>query len=170
MGRIPYEQTGVSTPVFGVEWQKKSTDHTIAHEVIVFLEDRRLLFGDRHVEDERFCISSALQIRAFLTEQLRRYDMGRELHLALKAMRAAFRHFVDVAGPEGENFRYRMGSSGADRFGLALGDLRSRVGFFVAAIATQYEIAIDEDLSAILPPPPMDEDDQEGGSFMVPRF
>ena len=162
MGRIPYELTGVSTPVFGIQWQKKSTDSKIAREVIVFLEDRRLLFGDRHVEDERHCVDSALQIRAFLTEQLRRYDMGKELQLALKAMRAACRRFIDIAGPEGGNFGYRMGSIGANRFGLALGDLRSQMGFYVAAIATQYKIEVDEDLSTILPPPPMEDDEQVG--------
>ncbi|WP_155128680.1 DUF6650 family protein [[Actinomadura] parvosata] len=159
MGRIPYEVTGVSTPLFGIQWQKTSTDRRIAREVIVFLEDRRLLFGDRHVEDEGHCVRSALQIRAFLTEQLKRHEMGRELSTALKAMRAACRQFVDVAGPQGENFGYRMGPIGANRFGLALGDLRSQMGFYVAAIATQYKIEVDDDLATILPPPPEDEDE-----------
>ncbi|GAA3424584.1 hypothetical protein GCM10018953_17670 [Streptosporangium nondiastaticum] len=167
MGRIPYEITGISTSLFGIQWQKKDTDRKIAHEVIIFLEDRRLLFGDRHVDDEAHCVQSAIQIRAFITEQLKRHKMGRELCLALKAMRSACRHFVDVAGPQGENFGYRMGPIGANRFGLALGDLRAQMGFYIATIATQYKIEVDDDLSTILPPPPKDED---GDPSWLPGF
>ncbi|WP_432871830.1 DUF6650 family protein [Microbispora rosea] len=149
----------MSLPGFGIQWQKTSTDRKIANEVIAFLEDRRLLFGDRHVDDEGDCVHSALQIRTFLTEQLRRDGVGRELRQILKAMRATCRNFVDAAGPGGRNFGYHMGPTGANRFGLALGDLRSRMGFYIAAIATQYKIEIDEDLSTILPPRPKERDD-----------
>ncbi|WP_055483151.1 DUF6650 family protein [Sphaerimonospora mesophila] len=159
MGRIPYEITGLSTSLFGIQWQKADTDRKIANRVVAFLEDRRLLFGDRHMEDEVHCVRSAIQIRAFLTEQLTQRHIGQELRQILKAMRAACRHFVDAAGPDGRNFEYRMGLAGDNAFGLALGDLRSRMGFYIAAIATQYKIEVDEGLSAILPPPPEDSDE-----------
>lgn len=39
-----------------------------------------------------------------------------------------------------------------DSFSLALGELRSRIGFHVALIADQYGIEIEPGLALILPP------------------
>ena len=68
---VGYDVTGFSTPFVGVQWTKTARDKDIARAVVVFLEDRRVLFADRHVEDEQHCVESVLQIRAFLTEQIK---------------------------------------------------------------------------------------------------
>ncbi|GAA5038727.1 DUF6650 family protein [Actinopolymorpha pittospori] len=160
MGRIPYELTGISFPLFGASWQKKRTDKAVANSVIRVLEDRRLLFGDRHAEDEMHCVESALEIRQYLTTRLTDDEMGNDLRGVLKAMRAACRKFVEVAGPNACNFMHRgsWGPSG-DVFGLALGDLRSQMGFYIAALVIQYKIEIEDDLAKILPPPPVEDND-----------
>jgi hypothetical protein len=76
---------------------------------------------------------------------------------SLQAMRAAARQFVDAAGPNARNFRH--GWAPDNTFGLMLGDFRTLMGVQIARIATQYDLAIEDDLAAILPP--SDEDDPE---------
>jgi hypothetical protein len=66
-------------------------------------------------------------------------------------MRTAMRAFVDAAGPDACNFRYHHGHM-TDRFSLALGELRSRVGLHLAVIAGQHGIEVEPDLAQILPP------------------
>ncbi|MFT4264078.1 MAG: hypothetical protein QM572_11900 [Nocardioides sp.] len=154
-----YELTGVSIPLGGIQWQKTPGDKAVARAVLAFLEDRRLLFGDRHVEDERHCVQSALQIRTMLTEQITNAKAGRELEGCLKAMRGACRKFVEVAGPEGRHFDRPHYPREADAFGLALGDLRTAIGYQLAIILSQYDINIEPPLASILPA--ADEDDQD---------
>lgn len=40
----------------GINWERTPGDERIARAVIIFLEDRRLLFGDRHLEGEAHCV------------------------------------------------------------------------------------------------------------------
>jgi hypothetical protein len=64
---------GVSGPLglgFSVQWDYAEGDEEVARRVIIFLEDRRLLFGERHLEDEMHCLQSAIEIRYFLTTEL----------------------------------------------------------------------------------------------------
>ena len=60
-----YRLTGVGGFGFSINWDKAKGDKEIAEAVIAFLEDRRLLFGDRHAEDEMHCVQSAIEIRQF---------------------------------------------------------------------------------------------------------
>ena len=148
----------VSILGFAIDWERTDGDERIARYVVGFLEDRRLLFGDRHFEDEGHCVASALECRALLTRQLAEAGLGRELEAALKAMRASFRQFVERGGPYGRNFQRHGHMYEADPFSLALGDLRAQVGEQLARIAWRYVLEIDDTLAAILPPDP-DRDD-----------
>lgn len=151
--------TGADLPFIGggLSWEYTEDDKKVARTVVTFLEDRRLLFGDRHCEDEVHCIRSALDIRAFLTDQITQAKPGKDLEACLRAMRAACRKFVATGGPNGEDFfangrYYRT----ADLFGLALGDLRTSIGHQLAIILRHYPMEIEESLASILPP--LDED------------
>ena len=146
----------------GINWERTPGDERVARDVVIFLEDRRLLFGDRHLEDEDHCVASALECRAFLTSRIAATSPGRPLEATLKAMRAAFRQFVERAGPHGQNFRYRGSLHEADPFSLALGDVRSQVGEQLARIAWRYDIEIDDELARILPP-----DDDSAPSWLI---
>lgn len=147
--------TGVDLPFIGdgAAWEYTESDKKIARAVVAFLEDRRVLFGDRHCEDERFCIHSTIAIRAFLTDQITKAKSGKSLEASLRAMRAAYRKLVTVGGPDGDDFfangrYYRT----ADLFGLALGDLRTSIGHQLAAILARYNIEVEEEFASILPP------------------
>jgi len=64
-----------------------------------------------------------------------------------------------AAGPDARNFDLKYSMQGAETFGLAMGDLRSQLGFYVGALATQYGLPVEMHLRRILPPQPTDEDD-----------
>lgn len=66
--------------------------------MVTFLEDRRLLYSYRDMEDEVHCIRSALAIREFLTNELASHSVGRSLGASLRAMRAGCRAFLEKAG------------------------------------------------------------------------
>jgi hypothetical protein len=153
---MPYRPTGIGGFGFSINWEKVPGDEDVAREVIAFLEDRRLLFGKRHAEDEMYCVASANDIRRFLTSELFQAKAGRSLATSIRTIRAALREFVDAAGPEARNFRYHHGAM-TDEFSLALGELRSRVGLQAALIAYHYDIEVEDDLAQILPPP-LDDD------------
>ena len=144
---------------FSVNWEKVPGDEEVAHRVVTFLEDRRLLFGKRHSEDELECVSSAMMSRAFLTDELTKAKAGKSLADSLRAMRAAFRQFVDAAGPSARNFRGYIGSPGMDPYSTALENLRALVGLHLALIADKYNIEIEPDLAQILPPDASADDD-----------
>lgn len=148
----------VSILGFGIDWERTQGDERIARYVVGFLEDRRLLFADRHVEDEAHCVASALECRALLTGLLAEANVGQHLETSLKAMRASFRKFVERGGPDGRDFQHHHANYEADPFSLALGDLRSQIGEQLARIAWRYDIEIDELLATILPPD-ADQDD-----------
>lgn len=79
-GTMPYRPTGIGGFGFSVNWEKVPGDEEVARRVITFLEDRRVLFGMRHMEDEQYCVDSANQIRHFLTDQLSQAKAGLRQH------------------------------------------------------------------------------------------
>lgn len=109
----------VSILGFGVKWDVTQGDKKVARSVIAFLEDRRLLFGNRHGEDQPYSIESALSCRTFLTAQIALTTSGKPLEASLKSMRAAFRQFVERGGPQGISFD-RDSWHSADPYALAL--------------------------------------------------
>lgn len=155
--------TGFSVPLGGVQWADVPDDRTTAKAVIAFLEDRRVLFGSRHAEDQMHCLASVFAIRAFLTDRLvADHNIDAELAGTLKAMRACCRRFTDAAGPDGREFLPgRQPPWSTDPFSLALGDLRTSICFYVAGLARLYKIAVEDELAAILPVPQEDDDISE---------
>jgi len=150
---MPYRLTGAGGFGFSVNWEKVPGDKRVAEQVIGYLEDRRVLFRKRSGEDGMYCVMSANDVRHFLTGQLAEAKPGKSLATSIRAMRAAFREFVDAAGLDAENFRSNRSGMPTNEFSLALGELRSRVGLQVALIADRYEIDVEEELAEILPPP-----------------
>jgi hypothetical protein len=148
---MPYRPTGVGAFGFSLNWEKAPGDEEVARRVVIFLEDRRLLFGKRHSEDELHCVRSAIETRGFLTDQLVKAKPGKSLAQSLRAMRSAMRAFVEAAGPDARKFRYLPGPQ-TDPFSLALGELRALVGLHLAVIAGQYGIKVEDELAQILPP------------------
>jgi hypothetical protein len=148
---VRYRVNGFGALGISLNWEKVPGDEEVARAVISFLEDRRLLFGDRHVEDEIHCVQSANEIRRFVTSRIADAKPGRSLEASLREIRRACRQFMDRAGPNASNFRDRHFGPWTDLFSLAIGELRAIVGLHVALIATEYDLPVEPELASILP-------------------
>lgn len=150
--------TGFSVPPgFGLQWEFTDGDKEIARKAIIFLENRRVLFGERHMEDEMDCVYSAIDIRNYLTDLISSARAGGGVERSLRAIRAACTRFVNQAGPGARNFRGYYGFFSFNPFGQALGELRSLTGIQLALLADRYKLSVEEDLLSIFPP----SDDQD---------
>ncbi|MGA2385970.1 MAG: DUF6650 family protein [Candidatus Bathyarchaeia archaeon] len=146
--------TGISTPIFGVSWNPDHTERDIARQVIVFLEDRRVLYVPCEMECPDHCVQSVLQMREFLTARIAETPEKTELSNSLRAMRAACRKFLGAVGdPHGEvvRFGFQSGHYASWKFLSAIGELRGIFGVQVAKIAVAYGIDVEKELASILP-------------------
>lgn len=91
--------TGFSGPVFGISWNPPKPEIETARRVLVFLEDRRVLYNPYHIEVEHDCIHSVLDIRRFLTDVIGELPRDSKLAEHLRAIRAACRAFLDDTNP-----------------------------------------------------------------------
>ena len=53
--RVPFADiarriTGISTPVFGVSWTPPESKRDVVRRLVAFLEDRRALYAEYHME------------------------------------------------------------------------------------------------------------------------
>jgi hypothetical protein len=153
---------GFSSPVFGISWQPPTADANVARKVVAFLEDRRVLYNGYEFERPDRCVESVQQIRAFLSSMIQDGRIDKELAGILRSMRAACRHFLDVAEPRLDSFYPHLDVSGSHfplglgswvHFTVALGELRGSFGFPLVVLATRYGIEIEANLKTILPNP-----------------
>lgn len=147
--------TGLS--VWGVQWDYTPGDKEAVRRLLTFLEDRRVLFGLRHMEDEYFCLRSVMEIRTLLTDLLGTGIDSKDTAQSLRLLRASCRAFVEAAGPDAQYFRDRN-AHGLDYFSVALGELRAAFGFQVGMLAEQFRIDLEEDLASIVLSPLDDPD------------
>ncbi|MGA2470467.1 MAG: DUF6650 family protein [Solirubrobacteraceae bacterium] len=155
LSEIMSRLNGISTPVGGVSWTPPQSDVGVARRVLVFLEDRRVLYSPYEVEIPDHCVRSVLEIRHFLTRELTGGSIGNDLSGPLQAMRAACRKFLDGVDAEelrSERLRSRdvMGAAGWT-FNQSLGELRGVIGLHVAQIAVRYGLEVPDTLDVILP-------------------
>lgn len=147
--------TGFSTPVFGVSWNPGQAEVATARAVLIYLEDRRVLFAPWNLEVPIDCIESIIQIRAFLTSRL--MDLGdRDNDVAphLRAMRAACRTFLtameELDAQGGIPGPWQPGTP-SWMFNDALGQLRATIGIHVGQLSAKYGIDLEEGLASIVP-------------------
>ena len=151
--------TGVEAYGLAAQWEFTDDDRDVARELILFLEDRRLLFGLRHLEDERDCIRSAMEIRREMGRLLVRATQGKQLEASLRAIQAACRDFVSAGGHDGERFQHGFVAPGMDPFTAALVELRIKVGMHVGVVVDFYRsIELGPELRAIVPNASDDDD------------
>ena len=146
--------TGISTPVFGAQWNPSELEVTKARRVISYLEDRRVLYAPWQMEIPQFCIDSVLEMRRFLTSELSDLDADNELAQSLRAMRAACRKFLDtVQGGRRVIPDRHWHPNHYDNwvFHGALGEMRGVFGIHVAKIAAQHGLDVETGLATILP-------------------
>ena len=155
--RCPDRTGRAAIPIFGVQWKPPVLDRDVARRVIVFLEDRRVLYDPYEVETPELCVKSVLEIRAFLTEVLGQGGIAAQLADSLRAMREACRTFLGSI-PLGEDDEWAVdthdvlfGGVTSWRFNQALGVLRNGFGTHIAQIAVKYGIDVEDSLAGILP-------------------
>lgn len=150
--------TGISCPVFGISWNPPKLESKIAERVIIFLEDKRVLYNPYDLEMPDHCVQSIDSIRKFLTEQL--FDVGKdaELNHNLRAMRSACRKFLDMTTMNNNYFKrengrigHNMGLGGQMLFYSGIGELRGTFGVLIAQVLVMYGIDCESELLTILP-------------------
>src|SRR5690349_10304021 len=89
--------TGFSIPVFGVSWVASPAERQVARELIVHLEDRRVLYNPSDAECPAHCVTSVIEIRRLLSASIARLEGEGVLADHLRAMGTASRRFLDRA-------------------------------------------------------------------------
>jgi len=90
LGRL----TGISTPIGGVSWTPPTDESEVARKLMVFLEDRRVLFMPFNMEVELYVMRSVEDIRTRLTKDLEQVERTSTLGESISAMRASCRKFM----------------------------------------------------------------------------
>lgn len=148
--------TGFSVPVFGVSWNPPVAEITIAKQLVIFLEDRRVLYNDYELESPKHCAMSVLKIREYLTDTLKSLPSESKLEEHIRPMRNACRNFLDtVQDKNGHRLIVDNGFTGGPEnwvFCTALGKLRADLGMRIGAIAVMHGLDLEDDLAGILPP------------------
>jgi hypothetical protein len=145
--------TGFSIPIFGLSWQPDESDMKIAKGVINFLEDRRVLYSPYEWEVPHHCVSSILDIRRMLTDEIGKLSQKKALFNDLQLLRAACRKFLNEIQHHNidTDHPFQMSSFSDWVFYSALGELRGSFGIYISKIAVSYGIDIMGDLSRIIP-------------------
>jgi hypothetical protein len=153
---------GISTPFGGVDFEVPEAEVVVVRRVISLLEDRRILYAPFSFESPEACVQSANQIRHALTTELGQLSSNSQLRDVLQRIRQASREFVTVVEQRIGHGGYGMMRSGwsTAEFGVALGQLRSTVGTYVAILASRYKVDVHDDLASILPSKLVDRDDE----------
>jgi hypothetical protein len=145
--------TGFSIPIFGLSWQPDESDIKIAKRIINFLADRRVLYSPYEWEVPHHCVSSILEIRTMLTDEISKLSQKKELFNDLQLLRAACRKFLDEIQQYNidTDRPFQMSSFNGWVFYSALGELRGSFGIYISKIAVNYGIDITGELSRIIP-------------------
>ena len=145
--------TGISVPVFGIQWSPSELEITKARRIISFLEDRRVFYNPYDMETSEYCIHSINEVRHFLTTELGGVDESSEFAHNLRAMRAACRKFLNTCQEDKKQriIVFYRDNYESHIFFSALGELRGIFGIHIGLIAAQHGLDIEDELASILP-------------------
>ncbi|MEA1604523.1 DUF6650 family protein [Pseudomonas spirodelae] len=147
--RIYKNITGLSCPIFGIQWNAPVIEADEAKSIIVFLEDKRVLFNPANMEDSNHCALSVLEIRSEITKALQALPTSSNLSNSLKRMRKSCHDFSNKLGhPKFSTFDQPVQVSILER---ELFKLREKFGVSVAEISVAYGVDVDDGLASIIP-------------------
>lgn len=147
--RIYKNITGLSCPIFGVQWNAPTIEADEAKKLVLFLEDKRVLFNPANMEDAGHCAQSVIEIRSEITKTLQALPSDSNLEKSLKRMRKACQEFSDKLGhPKYSDFDQPVQISILER---ELFKFRDKCGVSVAEIAVAYGLDVDDGLASIIP-------------------
>ena len=151
---------GFSSPFGGMTLRLPESERDVVRGVIVFLEDRRVLYSPHHLEISSQVVSSLLEIRKELTNALKRVSEESPAAKAFATMRAECRSFLTEDPPDFRHADHREWRGDMDAgFFAKLGQLRAAFGRHFAELAVLYDLDLSEDLRSILPPEPQADDE-----------
>ncbi len=141
--------TGFSCPIFGIQWNPPTPEVTVAQNLIIYLENKRVLFNPTHIENAQHCISSVTDIRNKVTKSLQELSTKSHLAKPLRRMRKSLIDFCNKLGhPLYSSFEYPVQKSMMER---ELFKLREKFGILVSEIAIAYGLDVDDKLASIIP-------------------
>ncbi|GAO72645.1 DUF6650 family protein [Comamonas sp. E6] len=141
--------TGVSVPIFGIQWQPVTAEVTVARDVLRTLEDKRVLYNPYEMEGAHHCIRSVDDMRNTLTGALQKVNPQTHVGKQFARIRKACREFCNIVGsPEFDRAAIPIQKSLLSR---ELTKLRKTAGSAVAAIVIAYGLDVEDDLASIIP-------------------
>ena len=141
--------TGVSVPIFGIQWKPITAEVKVARDLLRELEDKRVLYRPYDMEGGHYCIHSVVDMRQTLTSSLQQVDSNSHLYKQLQKIRRACREFCDVVGsPKYDSAAFPVQESLLAR---ELSRLRNTVGAAVGAVALAYGLDVKDELASIIP-------------------
>lgn len=150
--------TGISTPIFGVSWYPKMQERNIAIKLIIFLEDRRVLYNPVKDENFEYVIASVLKIRERLTRDMELLDRSSELMVLLTEMRRTCRKFLDVNQKYKFDFplKNKEERNNFEKYLQSIMIFRENFGRYIALLSIKYGIDLAYELQSILPKTPIE--------------
>jgi hypothetical protein len=142
--------TGFSTPLGGLQWTPPPTESKVVHDLVTFLEGRRVLFEeDDSNEPAIFCRQSVELIRNELTTTLQSIDQSTEIKVPLRKFRTQCHKFCNEIGhPNFNNLPQAVQSS---LLNVELQQLRKVAGQVIGELSVSFQLDIDDELAAIIP-------------------
>ena len=141
--------TGVSIPIFGIQWKPVMAEVTVARSVLRTLEDKRVLYRPQEMEGAEYCLRSVEGMRHALTGALQQVNSETHLGKQFAKIRRACREFCDIVGSPA--FIQSVPPIQRSLLSRELVKLRKTVGGAVAAIAIAYGLDVEDDLASIMP-------------------
>jgi hypothetical protein len=140
--------TGFSLGPFGVSWTPRPDKREIIRQLIVFLEDRRVLYNPYDMEYGKWVNQSILEVRKELTDTLKKFPDDEPTIQILRTMRSSCRKYLqecDTTKPRIYGFQYEM------KLAIHLGELRGVFGLALAQLCIAYKIDVEPELASIFP-------------------
>lgn len=146
--------TGISCPIFGISWNPPKSEIQIAKEIIIYLEEKRVLYVPSEMEVPEHCITSVIEIRNFLTNQMMNINQNSPLYNYVSAMRKSCNKFLQKCNfrkQEVIDYGGHWGHWASWYFASALGEMRGVFGIMILQIASSYGLSVENDLASIIP-------------------
>jgi len=141
--------TGFTCPLFGLQWTPPQLEINVAKDLIIFLEDQRVIYDPLEGEDINLSLTAVHEIRKEVTELLKKTSFHTDISKLLRRLRKRSRDFCSVI----EN-TIKQGSLDTVRHSIFLTELaklRLDAGTVVGNLSVAYNLDIEDDLSSAIP-------------------
>lgn len=140
--------TGISTPIFGISWEPQESTRESVRQLLVFLEDRRILhvkstselfrWKASHIRHQEWALTSVLEVRSRLTKTLEETEFPVEARSYLEDMRKACRFLLS------QHVLFNKDQN------IPIGVLRKVFGRSIGKLCIMYGLDIDNELSKLV--------------------